>query len=106
MVEKPISINAIKKEPFTGSESGMRYRFEKADDFLKTSVYPEPFAFEKTDPEKIITKDFEFSYEIVGTIQDLTNKQALNNLSCSSEKVKEIQTSTITQSNYALKDEE
>ena len=61
MVEKPISINAIKKEPFTGSESGMRYRFEKADDFLKTSVYPEPFAFEKPDPVKIITKDFEFS---------------------------------------------
>ena len=52
------------------------------------------------------TKDFEFSYEIVGTIQDLTNKQALNNLSYSSEKVKEIQTFTMAQSNYALKDEE
>lgn len=61
MVEKPISINAIKKEPFTGSETGMRYRFEKVEDLLKTSVYPEPFAFDKTDPEKITTKDFEFS---------------------------------------------
>lgn len=63
MVSKIVSINAIKKEPFTGSDSGMRYRFEKVEEGLRTYIYPEPFSFEKTDPEKITAKDFEFSQE-------------------------------------------
>ena len=56
------------KQPFTGSFQGMRYRLEKQQDengmaFFRAEIWPEPFSYELTDPEKIIRKDFEFSEE-------------------------------------------
>ena len=50
-------ISFLKKEPFTGSFQGMRYRIEKqeADNeptVLKTTIWPQPFCFDKTPDEK------------------------------------------------------
>ena len=63
---RPISF--LKKEPFTGSFQGMRYRIEKqeADNeptVLKTTIWPQPFCFDKTPDEKKSEKTFEFSPE-------------------------------------------
>lgn len=52
-----VSFLFIKKEPFIGSDSGMRYRFTKekvgegddAKDIIKAVVWPEPYCYEKTD---------------------------------------------------------
>lgn len=44
-----VSLNFIKKEVFTGSEEGMRYRLEKQGDDLVAHVWPEPYNFLKTD---------------------------------------------------------
>ena len=50
-------ISFLKKEPFTESFQGMRYRIEKqeADNeptVLKTTIWPQPFCFDKTPDEK------------------------------------------------------
>lgn len=44
-----VSLNFIKKEVFTGSDSGMRYRLEKSGDNILAFVWPEPYNFLKTD---------------------------------------------------------
>ena len=48
-----VSFNFIKKEPFTGSDSGMRYRLEKhsegAEDYILVHVWPEPYNFVSTE---------------------------------------------------------
>ena len=38
----------FKKEAYTGSFKGMRYRVVKADDQFEAVVYPEPYCFEAT----------------------------------------------------------
>ena len=47
-----VSFNFIKKEPFTGSDSGMRYRLEKysegEQDYILANVWPEPYNFIST----------------------------------------------------------
>jgi len=75
MLYKP-ALEYIKLEPFTGSYEGFRYRLwskvEKYEDNgkekkkivgLLAAGYPEPFCYEKTEPEKITEKEFEFSQE-------------------------------------------
>ena len=64
-------------QPFTGSFKGMRYRiimekretgkdkddkpvFEK---YFMTEVWPEPYSYEATEPEKISKKEFPFTAE-------------------------------------------
>ncbi len=48
-----VSFNFIKKEPFTGSDSGMRYRLEKhsegEEDYILVHVWPEPYNFVSTE---------------------------------------------------------
>ena len=48
-----VSFNFIKKEPFTGSDSGMRYRLEKysegEQDYILANVWPEPYNFISTE---------------------------------------------------------
>lgn len=44
-----VSLNFIKKETFTGSDSGMRYRLEKSGEDILAWVWPEPYNFIKTD---------------------------------------------------------
>ena len=64
-------------QPFAGSFKGMRYRiimekretgkdkddkpvFEK---YFMTAVWPEPYSYEATEPEKISKKEFPFTAE-------------------------------------------
>lgn len=58
-----LSILFLKKEPYTGSFHGMRYRLSKNDDQLKACIYPEPYCFEATKEEEKTWKDFDFSPE-------------------------------------------
>ena len=55
-------------EAFSGSDKGKRYRIikeERDEDkkVLSVCVWPEPFAFEHTDEDKKIFKDFSFDEE-------------------------------------------
>ena len=49
MIERKdvMPVNFLKKENFTGSDTGMRYRMEKAskeeETVLKVTVWPEPY---------------------------------------------------------------
>lgn len=59
------------KKPFTGSNNGKRYRImyfeeennEATEKYLKLWVWPEPYSFEKTDPNIMTTELFPFSDE-------------------------------------------
>ncbi len=53
-------------KPFTGSLLGSRYRIirEKEEpDQLRVWIWPEPYAFEHTDPSEMITASFPFTQE-------------------------------------------
>ena len=60
-------VNFLKKEKFTGSDTGMRYRMEmeKQEDepTLVVTVWPEPYGYDNTPEEKKERKRFEFSEE-------------------------------------------
>ena len=60
-------VNFLKKENFTGSDRGMRYRMEKTDGEEKTvltvTVWPEPYGYDATSEEKKTRKQFDFSEE-------------------------------------------
>ncbi|MFA9466081.1 MAG: GNAT family acetyltransferase [Velocimicrobium sp.] len=60
-----MSLNILKKEAYSGSMRGMRYRLEqvgeKSDPKIVTYIWPEPFCFEKTEDDKKTSKEFEFS---------------------------------------------
>ncbi len=51
MIEKEkVSLNFIKKEPFTGSDTGMRYRLaNNGNDEILATIWPEPYSFYSTD---------------------------------------------------------
>ncbi len=59
------------KEPFTGSDKGMRYRVsmlakgskENEEDLFEACVWPEPFAEVFTEEEKKTYKSFPFTEE-------------------------------------------
>ena len=60
-----------KKEAFTGSDRGIRFWIgkvtvgeeEAAQDYLRVTVWPEPYAWKHTSDEQKISKDFAFSEE-------------------------------------------
>lgn len=62
-----------KKEPFTGSLNGMRYRIalkkkeEPEQEFLEVVLYPDEFCFEKTDES--VKQYYEFPYSEEGLVQ-------------------------------------
>lgn len=58
-----ISLNFIKKEPVTGSYNGMRFQLHKEEEMIRTTVWPEPFCYDKTTEEKKIVKDFPLTKE-------------------------------------------
>lgn len=62
-----LSIDYLKKSEYTGCYQGMRYRLEgiSADEGkkLKVTLWPEPFNFFKTAPEKKRSNEFTFSEE-------------------------------------------
>lgn len=60
-------VNFLKKENFTGSDRGMRYRMEKGEEngeaVLTVTAWPEPYGFDATPDEKKIRETFAFSEE-------------------------------------------
>lgn len=58
-----VSLNYIKKEPFFGSDTGMRYRLTKTEDGLLAVIWPEPFNFINTDESVKISRTFEMTVE-------------------------------------------
>ena len=62
-------------QPFSGSYHGMRYRIvhlpaqtdedgiQTAEECLQAVIWPEPFAFEQTDPDLMTEKHFPFDEE-------------------------------------------
>ena len=60
-------INFLKKENFTGSDKGMRYRMEKAVDGEETKLivtaWPEPYGYAATEDEKKDKESFPFTEE-------------------------------------------
>jgi hypothetical protein len=69
-----MSINFIKKEPLTGSMSGMRYRMvktgEKDAEKLLVAIWPEPFCFEKTEESKKQYSEFSLTQD--GLLEAIT----------------------------------
>lgn len=53
-----ISVNYIKKEPFTGGYKGMRYRLIKNSEGMEVTIWPEPYNFLHTPDEKKQSKQF------------------------------------------------
>ena len=56
----------LKKAKFTGSYQGMRYRMEKVEKeeretVLRVGAWPEPYSYDATPKEQVISQDFEFS---------------------------------------------
>ena len=66
-----LSINYYKKgKPFTGSDTGMRYRiakdpspYEEEESCFLVSVWPEPYCYEDTPKEEIIDKYIPYTPE-------------------------------------------
>lgn len=58
-----VSLNYIKKEPFFGSDTGMRYRLTKTDEGLLAYIWPEPFNFINTEDDLKISKVFPLTIE-------------------------------------------
>ncbi|MDK2967587.1 MULTISPECIES: GNAT family acetyltransferase [Lacrimispora] len=61
--ENFVPIQFFKKEAYTGSMNGMRYRIKKEDEGLEAAVYPQPYCYEATPDEKKIKAVFPFSEE-------------------------------------------
>ncbi|MBR1814525.1 MAG: GNAT family acetyltransferase [Lachnospiraceae bacterium] len=70
-----LTLNFYKKEKFTGSFHGMRYRVEKTDDGLLATVWPEPFNFEKTPGELKTSATFPFDEEGLSLVTEYLNNQ-------------------------------
>ncbi len=62
-----VSLNILKKEVYSGSMKGMRYRLEKVGEKTELKIlvhiWPEPLCFDKTAEEKKKSKEFEFSMD-------------------------------------------
>lgn len=62
-----ISINLLKKEPFTGSDGELRFRLYKEksgeDDVIRASYWLGQFCWEATADEEKVSKDFPFTTE-------------------------------------------
>ena len=58
-----ISIQYIKKDDFTGSYKGMRYRLSKAREGMEVVIWPGPYNFIKTPEQKKQRKEFPLTIE-------------------------------------------
>lgn len=85
-----ISIPFLKKSRFTGSYKGMRYQLEKKENILEegteeapakmetvilTTIWPEPYNFEKTPAEKKHTREFPFETEGIWRAVEWLNEE-------------------------------
>jgi len=75
-----MALNFYKKEPLTGSLSGMRYRISltggEEDAELSVVLYPDEVCFEKTDESKKQYYSFPFSEEGLQQITAFLNEKA------------------------------
>lgn len=55
---------------YSGSYSGMQYKFRVVDDGLEASVWPWPLCMEKADPEGITSARFELTEEGLHQAED------------------------------------
>lgn len=84
MVEKRnmMPLNFFKKEAYTGSSEGMRYRIaqitegegEEKISWLEAVVYPEPYCYELTPEENKIRRRFPFKEESLEEIRIWLNE--------------------------------
>ena len=58
-----LSVKALKKEPFSGSQGGMRYYIAASGDSLAAYVYPEPWCFEATPEDQKTWEEFPFTQD-------------------------------------------
>ncbi len=79
-----VNLNYLKKEPYTGSADGTRFKFEKlvleeGKELLRLWIWPEPLGFDKTGEEKKSFTDHTFDNEgineAVAYIMELQNKE-------------------------------
>lgn len=77
-------VHFLKKEPFTGSHKGLRFRMEKAEQTgedgqavtcLKVTAWPEPYGYDATPEEKKKSVCFDLSEEgIVAGVEWLNER--------------------------------
>lgn len=70
-----VSLNFIKREVFTGSDTGMRYRLEKKGDEMLVWAWPEPYNFIKTEEALKISETFPLTIEGRDEAVEWLNKQ-------------------------------
>jgi hypothetical protein len=70
-----VPIQFFKKEAYTGSMKGMRYRVNKIEEGLEAVVYPEPYCYEATPDEQKTKTVFAFSDEGLEQIVNWINQQ-------------------------------
>lgn len=74
-LDKCMGVNLLKKEAFTGSYKGMRYRIVKREEELEVYIWPQPYNYENTDDEAKQVKQFSFSEEGVHEAVDWLNER-------------------------------
>lgn len=76
ILKSSISLNFIKKEPVTGSYSGMRYRLSNnGEGRIEACIWPEPFNYLKTKEELKQYNFFELDAEGKDLCVDWLNEQ-------------------------------
>lgn len=81
--EKFMPLDFFKKEPFSGSWQGMRYRVEKwekkqgdeTETVLRATVWPEPLCYEAAVEEQMERKELPFTEDGVLAAVDWLNEQ-------------------------------
>lgn len=73
-----ISIQYIKKEDFTGSYKGMRYRLAKAGEGMEVVIWPQPYNYIKTAEQKKQRKKFPLTIEGKEDAVKWLNEQYIN----------------------------
>lgn len=77
--EDLLALDFYKREKFTGSHKGMRYRIElqgeKPDFKLKATVWPEPYAYDATAEDEKISEEFEYSKDGMNSVTEWLNEQ-------------------------------
>jgi len=73
-------VNYLKKEKFTGSHKGMRFRMEKVDregedPVLGVTAWPEPYGYEATPDEQKTRAEFSFDADGIAKGVDWLNEQ-------------------------------
>lgn len=73
-------VNYLKKEKFTGSHCGMRFRMEKVDregegTLLGVSAWPEPYGYDATPDSQKLRTEFSFDADGIAKSVDWLNEQ-------------------------------